>query len=288
MALSVEDMIEHPALHRFVRGQSQALLEAFAASPRISSVFATQQRWLLAHCGLALHFRRDESDSRTSLTAARFFDLVQRHEVASRNTADSFIKEMLKYQVLEYLPPGPDKRVRLMKPSDATLQALFGWAVVHLSTLDSLDGGGRLQAFVAAPDGMRKLHPLIADGLLSSIPVRQPERTFSLFTWLTNGGIVMEWLITGVDPGHANLDRIPTRVLSLGEFAALLKLSRTHLARKLRDAEALGSLGWFGERGQSVMWVSRDFYREYMTAQAVKLAIIDAAFDVCFRDASSA
>jgi hypothetical protein len=30
------------------------------------------------------------------------------------------------------------------------------------------------------------------------------------------------------------------------------------------------------------MWVSGDFYREYMTAQAVKLAIIDAAFAAAF------
>ena len=26
------------------------------------------------------------------------------------------------------------------------------------------------------------------------------------------------------------------------------------------------------------MWMSRDFHREYVTAQAVKLAIVDAAF----------
>ena len=37
------------------------------------------------------------------------------------------------------------------------------------------------------------------------------------------------------------------------------------------------------KRGHSVMWVSDDFRREYATAQAVKLAIIDAAFDACFR-----
>lgn len=30
------------------------------------------------------------------------------------------------------------------------------------------------------------------------------------------------------------------------------------------------------------MWVSGDFYREYMTAQAVKLAIIDVAFVKAF------
>ena len=122
----------------------------------------------------------------------------------------------------------------------------------------------------------------MADGLLSSNPVREPKQTFSLFTWLNNGGVVMDWLISGVDPDHAGQDRIPTGVVSIGDFANWLKLSRTHLARKLRDAEQLGSVGWLGQRGHSVMWVSNSFYQEYMTAQAVKLAIIDAAFTACF------
>ena len=61
------------------------------------------------------------------------------------------------------------------------------------------------------------------------------------------------------------------------------KISRSHLASKLRAVEALGSIGWQGRRGRSVMWVSSGFRQEYATAQAVKLAIIDAAFAACFR-----
>ena len=48
-------------------------------------------------------------------------------------------------------------------------------------------------------------------------------------------------------------------------------------ARKLREAEAIGSIGWEGNRGRSVMWISREFLLEYHTTQAYKLAIIDAA-----------
>ncbi|MBL6617709.1 MAG: hypothetical protein ISP45_27110, partial [Reyranella sp.] len=59
-------------------------------------------------------------------------------------------------------------------------------------------------------------------------------------------------------------------------------LSRTHLSRKLKAAEALGSIGWQGKRGQSLMWVSSGFRREYAMAQAIKLAIVDSAFASCF------
>jgi hypothetical protein len=49
----------------------------------------------------------------------------------------------------------------------------------------------------------------------------------------------------------------------------------------LAEAEAMGSLGWSGTRGRSPLWVSEDFRHQYLSAQAVKLAIIDAAFEAC-------
>ncbi|PLP55914.1 hypothetical protein CYK37_28095 [Mesorhizobium loti] len=281
MAFSANEIAGHPALHRAVRSQAKALLAAYQSSPRLSSVFATQQRWLLAHAGLALYFRQGV------LTTARFLQLVEQHSVASRNTADAFIKEMQQYNYVELLPDNTDRRSNPLRPTAQTLQTLAAWAMVHLTTLDGFDGGRRLATFASRPDALARLEPLIADGLLTSVPVRVPEKTFSLFTWLNNGGVVMEWLISGVEPSAADQDHIPTGVVSIGEFANLLKLSRTHLTRKLREAEDLGSVGWLGQRGNSVMWVSRDFYREYMDAQAVKLAIIDQAFEQSLADTAA-
>ena len=88
MAFSAKEIAGHPALHRIVRSQAKALLAAYQSSPRLSSVFATQQRWLMAHAGLALYFRQG------AITTARFLQLIELHSVASTNTADAFIKEI--------------------------------------------------------------------------------------------------------------------------------------------------------------------------------------------------
>lgn len=284
--MTYDDIAGHPALPVCVRAQALAMQQAYQGNPRASSVFATQQRWLMAHIGLALHFRRDSSDYRKEMTAARFVDVTVQHAVASRNTAHAFIKEMQHYNFIEAGPAGDDGRIRPLHLPAMTLEPLIGWIHMHLSTLDALDGGGRLETYKARPQMLAQLQPLIADGLLSSVPVREPKQTFSLFTWLNNGGVVMDWLIASVDPQNAGQERIPTGVLSIGDFAKWLKLSRTHLARKLRDAEALGSVGWLGQRGHSVMWISKEFYGEYLTAQAVKLAIIDTAFAACSTQAT--
>lgn len=208
MTLTLEDIAAHPALHRCVRAQAQAMNQIYGTNPRLSSVFATQQRWLMAHIGLALHFRREPDNYRKELTMARFIDVILQNSVASRNTADAFVKEMLHYNFIELLPSTQDGRIRPLQPVAASLEVVVGWVLAHLRTLDSLDGANWLATFLARSDGLARLQPLVADGLLSSNPVREPKRTFSLFTWLNNGGVVMDWLISGVDPDHAGLSQI--------------------------------------------------------------------------------
>jgi len=287
-SLTAEALTAHPALHTRLRHQARLLLDAYEASPRLASVFATQQRWLMAHIALSLYFRGVASVDRGDFTAARFLEAVAVSGAASRNTADSFLQEMLRYEYVRRLPGGADRRRHPLEPTEASLDAIRGWLMVHLSTLDGFDDGQRLATFLDCPDAAAILHPLVADGLLASPRIREPSGTFALFTWLDNGGIVMDWLIAGMEPAPAGTERIPTGIVSVAAMAEWLKLSRTHLSRKLRDAEALGSLGWLGKRGHSVMWVSDGFRREYVATQAAKLAIVDHAFDTGFRGAAAA
>jgi len=186
---------------------------------------------------------------------------------------------MLKYGIVRYVAASEGRRHRPVEPSPMTLAVLRHWLVVHLATLDRLDGGARVNTLRARPSALELMQPLVADGLLASREVRQPDRTFSLFTWVNDGGIVMDRLIAGCLPEACGLARVPTDITSITGLAQGLNLSRSQLSRKFAAAEAIGSLGWCGPRGKSPLWVSAGFRREYHTAQAVKLAIIDAAFE---------
>jgi len=281
MAMTADDILVHPALEQCVRGQAQTMQSIQEASPRISSLFATQQRWLMAHAALALYFRNEARAAGTGFLAERFVEAVQRHDLASRNTAAAFLREMLKYGIVHPVASSAGRRYRPVAPAPAGLMALFQWHALHLVTLDGLDGGARAARFRAQPTLLGVIQPLIADGLIGSSDVRKPERTFSLFTWADEGGIVMDRLIAGCQQGTDGRARFLTDVTSVTALARRLNLSRTQLGRKFAEAEAMGSLGWSGARGKSPLWVSADFQREYHAAQAVKLAIIDAAFEAC-------
>ena len=279
--MTADEILAHPALEPCVRGQAQSLLLIQEASPRIASLFATQQRWLMSHAALAQYFRNEANEPAPGCLPSASSSLSSAIELASRNTASAFLKELLKYDMVRFVAGSEGRRHRPIEPVPAVLMALFHWLALHLGTLDGLDGGARAAGFHARPALLGAIQPLIADGLIGSGDVRKPERTFSLFTWVDEGGIVMDRLIVGCQQGADGLARIPTDVTSISGLAQRLNLSRTQLGRKFAEAEAMGSLGWSGPRGKSPLWVSADFRREYHAAQAVKLAIIDAAFEAC-------
>lgn len=280
LALSRDELLALPTFHDHIQVQSASFIDLFDQDKRLTAVFATQQRWLMSHIGLQLYFRGGRSGPYGGLYLSSFLEAVQKHGVASRNTADSYIKELVNYKYISLMTDPADKRLRPMMPAPTVFELFGGWLQAHLASLDSLAGGSRLAAFRDNPSIAAEIQPRIADGLLAAQAVRNPEKTFSLFTWLDNGGLVMDWLIKNMEPAPLDAERVRVGAFSVGEMAARLSLSRTHLARKLKEAEALGSIGWEGRRGHSDIWVSKGFRMEYAGAQAIKLSIIDHACEV--------
>ena len=282
MGLSVEAISGNRLILPMVKHQSSVMLQMFNLNPRLSSVFATQQRWLLAHAAVALCFRESPEDT-PFMVPARFLEEVATHKIASRNTADAFIKEMLRYGYATAMEEDPrDRRSRPIAVAKEGLMLLRGWAMAHLVTLDGLDGRNRLAAFHVDETAFARLQTEIAHGLLNSAAIREPQDTFSLFTWLNNGGVIMDWLITSLGDIAPDGRSYRTSIMSITEIAERINLSRTHFARKLREAEVMGSLGWSGKRGESAMWLSSGFVAEMIGAQALKLSLIDAACERSF------
>lgn len=276
MTLGIDQIVDHPEFWGVLQRQSRALIGTFEDNPRPASVFATQQRWLMAHAAFALYFRNRDNRFQFS----EFLTLVEHHKIASRNTADAFIKEMVQYQLARVVESPHDRRTRPLEPTEVSLHQVSGWLLLHLATLDSLDGGARAQGLLSNGSMLARIQPLIADALLTSPTIREPVDTFALFTWLNGGGVVMDRIMTSIVDIDSRSERISTGIASLNTLIGGLVLSRSHLMRKLREAEAMGSLGWEGRPDHSNLWISQGFRREYAAAQAVKLAIIDNAYAV--------
>lgn len=241
----------------------------------MAAVFGTQQRYLMAQIGLAMVF---ESES-NSFLLTRVIDMISSHGVASRNTAESFIREMQHYGLVFPAPPLPgDKRSRPLAVAQECIDGLRGWLMVHLRSLDTLDGGGRLGMLMADPGLLARVHPVIVRLILNSQQSTGPEGTFALFTWMNDGGLLMEKMLGNIDNELPVDGRVMTSITSFQELSEPLRISRTHLARKLSFSESEGHLGWVGKRGASTFWLSTQFVREYDTYQADKIARIEQGF----------
>jgi hypothetical protein len=276
--LSAAEILDHPDLLDVVKEQSKSFLQVNLENPRLASVFATQQRWLLAHIGLSLHFKSLSRQRVEGLTAAGFLKEVSDGQVASKNTAAAFLKEMEHYGVVSLAANETDRRKRRLVPAPTTLGAIALWVRIHLRTLDRLDGGQRIVTFDAAPESIRGLQPRIAQGLVKSTEIRDPRDAFSHFMWINSGFLMIERIFASVLHASEDGARFITDMASMAEVAAGLSLSPAHAGKKLREAEREGVLGRQLASGRNHIWVSSALIHAVLRIQAVKLSIVDHAF----------
>jgi hypothetical protein len=279
MPLAAKELSSNDKFLSAILHCAHELMAIYRESPRIASIFAAQQRWLMAHAGFTLYYGLPGAAG-GGLYAARFVEFVLKHKIASRNTAVAFVQEMLAYRFLRPVPDLMDRRTRLLEPTETATEHLTRWIATHLFILDHLDGGNRAQRLSENISAVALIQPAIAAAIVKSEAVRSPGPTFNLFNWANSGGVVMDYLISRIEAVDPSAERIVIGQISLKEIRERFMISNTHLKRLLKQASIMGSVGWTGAPGRSSFWLSQEFVAEYWNYQAEKFAIIDAACEV--------
>lgn len=251
------------------------LMAIYNENPRIASILASQQRWLLAHSGFAL-FLGYPDDPMSGLYNGRFVEFAVKHKIASRNTAAAFLKEMLAYRFVRSAPESSDRRIVLLEPTEITREFMARWIHTHLLVLDTLDGGDRMERIAADGNAIWQMHPIIARAILGNTRLKNPGPTFNLFNGATSGGVVMDYLISRITVIDYAADKVLIGPISLKTMQSQFMISSAHLKRLFRQAAEFGSVGWAGAAGRSSFWLSHTFVSEYWSYQAEKYAVIDA------------
>ena len=92
----------------------------------------------------------------------------------------------------------------------------------------------------------------------------------------------MDRLISTCEDAADPAGRRSTGVAAMAGFGDHLRLSRSHLARKLREAEGQGALGWTADRVRSPIWISDAFVAQYIKRIAAELAAIESGYQAAF------
>ncbi|MFS8055286.1 hypothetical protein QD357_20925 [Rhizobium sp. BR 317] len=274
MAFTAKELAQNEHFLSAILQSAHELMAIYNENPRIASIFAAQQRWLLAHAGYALFLGYPDGPA-PALYTGRFIDFAVKHKIASRNTAAAFLKEMVAYRFVRPIAGSSDRRITLLEPTETTHEYMARWIYTHLLVLDALDGGDRLARTTADPASVSRMQPRIAKMILDSESLQNPGVTFALFNWATSGGVVMDYLFSRIDKIDPAADKVLIGPISLKIIQSRFMISGSHLKRLLKQATDLGSVGWAGNSGKSSFWLSRNFISEYWNYQAEKYAIVD-------------
>lgn len=278
MTFTAEQLALHPGFVGSLRFLARTLRERFDHGPRLARLLASHQRWLMTQMAYALYLDQDPDNPLSGFTSVALRDAITQHGVASRNTVLSYIEELKTYRYIFVAEGEENRRPRRYAPTAVSHNAMFGWLLANLGSLDLLDNGDRASILSAHPQLLSRLQPRIARDCLENAHWREPSDRVGVFLWTEAGGLVVDHLIANLDCGTRDEGRIYIGRIDTRALAAEFMMSRTHLQRVLSKAAALGCLGWYDVPKKTELWMSADFLDEYCRWQAEKFAIVDQAF----------
>lgn len=271
-----DQIAAHPRLPVACRIVAETLTGMYREWPRLARIKASHRKWLMLQIAFTLSLRPQPGDPGSGLTPSRFIAMVDDLSVASRNTADSFLKELTACGFLRVIRHDHDRRMRFLMPMENTTAAMNGWLQGHMNALDALDGGKR------RVDCFSEIFPRIVDRLAADALWRAGSPGIDPFLAMQLGGMVLEEILL-LGLGHFSegaRDDHPVflRSFSASRLASRYGISARSIKNVIRRAEASGTIGLVGMAGERELWVSVGFIRNYLSWQARKLACLDAAW----------
>ncbi len=272
------EIAAHPLFPAIEKQIAQHLIGIHMRTPRMSRLKASHRKWLMTQSLFALALRRTDDDPLSGLTATRFVETVMRLGAASRNTATGYLAELVAYRFLRDVPDVPDKRVRVLEPTELSLNGLRSWFNGHLACLDRLDGGNREMTSLAEERIFLIAQPIGAEMMVADPLWREPADSIGHFLWSDLGGIILHDLIARLDNVDRSAPTISCGPVTLVELSETYQVSNTNLKRMFKKAETDNLLFWEQPRRRGDLILSSRFVEDYFTWQSAKFAAIDNSY----------
>ncbi|MGR6432561.1 hypothetical protein ACU5AY_16755 [Rhizobium sp. PAMB 3174] len=276
--LSAVELAAHPSFPAVDQDLARHLIAIHRETPKLARLKASHRKWLMTQSLFTLCLERNEADPLSGLTISRFIDIATSIGAVSRNTAESFIKEMLTYKFLEKIPNDRDRRFQILTITDVSYDAMESWFNGHMKGLDRLDGGDRFAACTNEPRIFRLSQPRAAERLVNNPVWRHPADSIGAFLHSDLGGMVLHELMSHITDFRHEQDRVCVAQISITHIARTYMVSVSNVKRMFKRAEDAGHLTWGDESRKKTLWLSRSFIDDYLGWQAEKFAALDEAF----------
>ncbi|MDQ0558502.1 AraC-like DNA-binding protein [Rhizobium mesoamericanum] len=273
-----DEILHHPLFLSIERQIALHLIGIHKRAPRLARLAASHRKWLLTQTLFAMHIGRDRGDPVSGLTAGRLMRAAKEFDLASKNTAASFLAELIAYKFLRDAPDDtPDRRLRRLETTEVSEEAMASWFQGHMACLDQLDGGNRASLTADEPRLFHLAQPRAVRALIREPVWKEPRTSIGHFLWSDIGGLVLHDLISRLPDDARDQERVLLHNVSTTEIANDFGISLTNLKRMFKKVEMDNLLGWESPRHRGSLWLSRAFIEDYFHWQSAKFAELDAA-----------
>jgi AraC-like DNA-binding protein len=243
----------HPRFAEAMRASAQAMVELHSRSRFLGWFLSDRALAILAHAAVALDSDARDDDPRTGLTPSRFKAFCVENGLCSEGRATAVLAFMRLSGHLEAQGHPADRRITRLTPSGKLLETMR-------SRLRAQLGCAAMICPEVAPaierlgsrDFERGLGVEFVRRFTFGIRLVDQASSLRLFTERDVGVLALFALALQGDPADPFPSDKPLP-LSIAALARRFKVSRTHILRLVRDAEAAGLVARLGDKGDRLL-----------------------------------
>ena len=238
----------HPQFPVAMRQSAQSAIALHRGGGLLGWLMGDRARAIFSYVIIYLDATHDPRDPRSGVTASRVKETCSELGLCSPNRAAAMLALMRSARFVASVEDVEDARVRRLAPTEKLRSLQNARITGQLGALALLDA--------QAAEALRRLDDPafetrivlgLADYFFGGVRILQHSPELTLFAERSAGMVILLHLL--LDPGA------PDRPidLSIAQLSRRFGVSRVHIIRLLRDAEAQGLASRVGSRGEALM-----------------------------------
>ncbi|MFZ5673061.1 MAG: hypothetical protein ACOZAM_08865 [Pseudomonadota bacterium] len=254
----------HPRFAEAMRASAQGLIALHRRNRVMSWFLSDRPLALIGHAVIYLHLEGRADDPLSGLTPSRFRGFCRANRLCSPGRASAILAFLRLTGHIEAVPHPGDRRVTQLRPSEKLMEIARARLARQFPVVALLrpDVAPAVEA-LGDPDFETALFRAFGAWFISGSRILDHAPRLHLFAERDAGMLILYGLMLAGSPDDEVVPVKPVPV-SISALAKQFQVSRTHVLRLLRDAEAAGLLS----RGADTISLSTGLAEDLQNMQA--------------------
>jgi hypothetical protein len=257
---------------------AKELLAITGRLPREARYLSDMQKWLLSQATFAVHFEHATNPENPPISPTNLLNFLKGTPIASKNTTLAFLQETRQYKLIEAVPTS-DKRQQLYRAKPETEELIRFWVITHLTALDLVDDGNRVELMNTYPSLLSYVQPIMTREVLHNSDWCRPVASIANFTHAESGNNILHDVASRA-PWEFSEDRIWVGNVTSNGISNRYRMSQSNTARILARARDAGLIGWERPANRGACWISATLVNDYRNWQSLKFSAISKAMQM--------